>query len=387
MPGPSLIEQFAALDDPRQSWKVLYPLPEILLLVLCGTLAGAEDFVEIRRWGQMHQDFLRRLLPFKAGIPSHDTLNDVLNAIDGALFAECFTAWVEGLRQPAPPSPAPEIVAIDGKTSRRTHDRSRDRGPLHMVSAWASSQRLVLGQQACEAKSNEITAIPLLLERLALAGALVTIVVRWRTQACDAMGCQTRIAGAILDRGGDYLLAVKGNQPSLHDEIRRYLDDPAAAIHSRRETTDGDHGRIEVRRHLVSHDVDWLTTARRFPGEPRFPGLRAIAMVEAEVERNGSTSRERRYYLSSMPLDAKLFAQAVRCHWHVENRLHWVLDVVFHEDLSRLRSGAGPQNMATVRHMAINLLRAPRDKHSLKVRRKSAAWDTNYLEALLRQSA
>lgn len=379
MPGPSLLDQFAALEDPRQSWKVLFPLPEVLLLVLCGTLAGAEDFVEIRRWGQMHQEFLRRMLPYKAGVPSHDTLNDVINAIDGALFAQCFTAWVEGLRAPAPVSATtPEIVAIDGKTSRRTHDRGRDRGPLHMVSAWASSQRLVLGQQACGAKSNEITAIPLLLERLALTGALVTI---------DAMGTQTKIAQAVLDRGGDYLLALKGNQSSLHDEIRRYLDDPAANIHSRFETTDGDHGRIEVRRHRVSHDVDWLATARRFPGEPRFPGLHAIAVVEAEVERNGSTSLERRYFLSSMPLDAKLFASAVRCHWHVENRLHWVLDVVFHEDLSRLRSGAGPQNMATVRHMAMNLLRAPTDKHSLKVRRKSAAWDTAYLEALLRQSA
>lgn len=379
MPGPSLIEHFAALEDPRQSWKVLFPLPEVLLLVLCGTLAGAEDFVEIRRWGQMHQGFLRRLLPFKAGIPSHDTLNDVVNAVDSALFAQCFTAWVEELRDPAAsPATAPEIVAIDGKTSRRTHDRSRDRGPLHMVSAWASSQRLVLGQQACEAKSNEITAIPLLLERLALTGALVTI---------DAMGTQTKIAQAILDRRGDYLLALKDNQSSLHDEVKRYLDDEAALIHGRFETTDGDHGRIEVRRHTVSHDVDWLTTARRFPGEPRFPGLRAIAVVEAEVERNGSTSLERRYYLSSMPLDAKLFAYAVRCHWHVENRLHWVLDVVFHEDLSRLRSGAGPQNMATVRHMAMNLLQTPKDKHSLKVRRKSAAWDTAYLEALLRQSA
>lgn len=379
MRGLSLIDQFAALADPRQSWKVLFPLPEVLLLVLCGTLAGAEDFVEIRRWGQMHEDFLRRLLPFKAGIPSHDTLNDVINAIDGTLFAECFTAWVEGLREPGPAcADAPEIVAIDGKTSRRTHDRGKDRGPLHMVSAWASSQRLVLGQQACEAKSNEITAIPLLLERLALAGALVTI---------DAMGTQTKIAQAILDRGGDYLLAVKDNQPSLHDEIRRYLDDKAAMIQSRFETTDADHGRVEIRRHIVSHEVGWLTTNRRFPGEPRFPGLRAIAMVEAEVERDGSTSLERRYYLSSMPLDAKLFAYAVRCHWHVENRLHWLLDVVFHEDLSRLRSGAGPQNMATVRHMAMNLLRAPKDKHSLKVRRKSAAWDTAYLEAMLRHSA
>jgi predicted transposase YbfD/YdcC len=377
MPGLSLLDHFAALKDPRQSWKVLYPLPELLLVVLCGTLAGAEDFVEIRRWGEMNLSFIRRLLPFDAGLPSHDTLNDVINAIDGTLFTECFTAWVEGLRDPAAADPtAPEIVAIDGKTSRRTHDRARDRGPLHLVSAWASQQRLVLGQQACEAKSNEITAIPVLLERLALTGALVTI---------DAMGCQTR-AQAILDRGADYLLVVKDNQPSLHDEVRRFFDDPKVRLHDQCDTTDGDHGRIEVRRHRVSHDVDWLTTARRFPGEPRFPGLRAGAMVEAEVERNNAVSRERRFFLSSRPLDARLFAAAVRSHWHVENRLHWVLDVVFHEDLSRLRTGAGPQNMATVRHMAMNLLRRPKDKHSIKVRRKSAAWDTNYLEALIRQS-
>ena len=377
---PSLIEHFSALEDPRQSWKVVYPLPEVLLVVLCGTLAGADDFVEIGRWGAMHQDFLRRLLPFKDGIPSHDTLGDVVNALDGALFPQCFTAWVEGLQASAATASevaAPEIVAIDGKTSRRTHDRGRGRGPLHLVSAWASSQRLVLGQQACEAKSNEITAIPLLLERLALAGALVTI---------DAMGCQTRIAQAVLDRGGDYLLAVKDNQSNLHDEVRRAFDDPDAKLHSRFDATDGDHGRIEVRRHRVSHDVGWLNASRRYPGAPSFPGVRAVAMVEAEVERGGNTSLERRYHLSSLPLDARLFARAVRCHWHVENRLHWVLDVVFHEDLSRLRSGRGPQNMATVRHMAMNLLRGPKDKHSLKVRRKSAAWDTAYLEALLRQS-
>lgn len=242
----------------------------------------------------------------------------------------------------------------------------------------ASRQRLVLGQQACEAKSNEIAAIPLLLDRLALAGALVTI---------DAMGCQTDIAQTVLDRGADYLLAVKGNWPGLHGEIERFFADPATAGLDRCEDVEGDHGRVETRRHAVSRDVAFLRGDRRFPGEPRFPGLKAIAMVEAEVERVGKTSRERRYYLSSLPLDARLFARAVRCHWHVENRLHWVLDVVFHDDLSRLRSGHGPRNMATVRHMAVNLLRGAKDKHSLKVRRKSAAWDTDYLETILRQHA
>ena len=374
----SLLAQFAALDDPRQSGKVMFPIEEILLVVLCGTLAGAEDFVEMRRWAIVHEAFLRQFLPFVRGIPSHDTLNDVVNALDGDLFSQCFTQWVDDLRRHEPDMAGPEVVAIDGKTSRRTHDRGRDRGPLHMVSAWASAQRLVLGQQACEAKSNEITAIPQLLDRLVLTGALVTI---------DAMGCQTKIAQKILDRGGDYLLAVKDNQPSLHDEVARYFSQVDPAKIDRLETTDGEHGRIEVRRHAVSTNVDWLKTDRRFPGEPRFPGLVAIAMVEAEVERNGKTSIETRYFLCSMLITAAFFARAVRCHWHIENRLHWVLDVVFHEDLSRLRSRDGPRNMATVRHMAMNLIRGARDKHSLKVRRKSAAWDTAYLERLIRQEA
>ena len=374
----SLLTQFAALDDPRQTGKVMFPIEEILLVVLCGTLAGAEDFVEMRRWAVVHEAFLRQFLPFVRGIPSHDTLNDVVNALDGDLFSQCFTQWVDDLRRHEPDIADPEVVAIDGKTSRRTHDRGRDRGPLHMVSAWASAQRLVLGQQACEAKSNEITAIPQLLDRLALTGALVTI---------DAMGCQTKIAQKILDRGGDYLLALKDNQPSLHDEVARYFSQVDPAKLDQLETTDADHGRIEVRRHAVSTDVDWLTTDRRFPGEPRFPGLVAIAMVEAQVERNGKISVERRYFLCSMLITAAFFAKAVRCHWHIENRLHWVLDVVFHEDLSRLRSRDGPRNMATVRHMAMNLIRGASDKHSLKVRRKSAAWDTAYLERLIRQEA
>lgn len=367
--GKSLLDHFSALEDPRQSWKVVYPLPEILLLVLCATLGGAENFVEIEAWGEDRLDFLRRFLPCRHGIASHDTLGDVMNGLDAELFSACFTTWVEELREVEP-----DIVAIDGKTSRRTHARPKGRNPLHLVSAWASRQRLVLGQQACDAKSNEITAIPLLLERLALTGALVTI---------DAMGCQTKIAQAILDKGADYLLAVKDNWPTLSGEIEHYFADALDRDLERFETTDGDHGRIEVRRHVLSHDVAWLSTDRRFPGEPRFPGLKAIAMVE--VERDGKTSRERRYFLSSARLDVRLFARAVRCHWHIENRLHWVLDVVFHDDLSRLRSGFGPQNMAVVKHMAMNLIRKAPGRHSLTVRRKKASWNAGYLETVIRQ--
>ncbi|MCZ7581785.1 MAG: ISAs1 family transposase, partial [Fimbriimonadaceae bacterium] len=359
----SLIDHFSALDDPRQAWKVEYPLPEIMLLVLCATLAGADSFVDIRFWGRKKLDFLRTLLPFRKGIPSHDTLNDVMNALDPAIFSDCFIAWVEQLREDEP-----DIVALDGKTSRRA--RRGDTHPLHVVSAWAARQRLVLGQQAVDAKSNEIVAIPLLLERLQLTGALVTI---------DAIGCQTKIADAILAKGADYLLALKDNWPTLAAEVALYFDNVDAEKLDQHVTTDGDHGRIEVRRHLVSHEVDWLATDRRFPGEPRFPGLKAIAMVEATVQRDGKTSIARRFFLSSLPLDAKLCAKAVRAHWGIENRLHWVLDVVFHDDLMRLRTQNGPQNMAVVKHMAMNLVKAAPGPDSIRVRRKAAGWDDNYL--------
>jgi predicted transposase YbfD/YdcC len=241
-----------------------------------------------------------------------------------------------------------------------------------MVSAWASRQRLVLGQEATDVKSNEITAIPLLLQRLELKGALVTI---------DAMGCQTKIAATIIDRGADYLLAVKDNQPALHDDIKRYFDDAPAEELETFETIDGDHGRIETRRHVVSHSVDWLAE------DSRFPGIKTIAMVENTFEHNGKISCERRYYISSAVLLAVIFANAVRCHWHIENRLHWVLDVIFHEDYSRLRTGHGPHNMAVVRHMAMNLLRSAKPGKSLKVRRKVVGWDPSYLHAILRGQA
>ena len=274
---------------------MVYPLPEILLLVLCATLSGMEDFVEIRLWGEERMDFLRRFLAFERGLPSHDTLNDVINALDPELFKSCFTSWVEALRDGDP-----DVIAIDGKTSRRTHTRSRGREPLHMVSAWATPQRLVLGQEASDVKSNEITAIPLLLERLELTGAIVTI---------DAMGTQS----AIVRRGGDYLLALKANRPATHDDVARFFADPPAdMIETDIATVENDHGRIEQRRHTVCHDVDWLTSDRRYPDEPRFPHLAMIAMVESRTERDGKVETERRYYLSSAKLTPKTFAAAVR---------------------------------------------------------------------------
>ena len=372
-PSRPLLDHFSALEDPREPWRVIYPLPEVLLLVLCATLSGMEDFVEIKLWGEQRIGFLRRFLAYDRGIPSHDTLNDVMNALDPELFKACFTAWVEGLRETEP-----DTIAIDGKTSRRSHARAKGREPLHLVSAWACRQRLVLGQEAVDDKSNEIVAIPLLLERLALTGALVTI---------DAIGTQTKIAETIVARGGDYLLALKANRPVLFGDVEAFFADPQAGPLDTCQTTDGGHGRIELRHHAVCHNVDWLFSDRRYADEPRFPHLATIAMVETEVERNAKIEHVRRYYLSSAKLDVKTFARAVRDHWHIENRLHWVLDVVFHDDLTRLRSENGPENMAIVKHMALNLVRKPKDKHSLKVRRKLANLNHNYLESLLRQNA
>jgi predicted transposase YbfD/YdcC len=365
-----LLCHFSKLADPRQSAKVVFPLPEIMLLVLAATIAGADDLVEVHEWGLEHLDFLRTCLPFRDDIPSHDTLADVLNALDQELFKTCFMDWVEGLRDSDP-----DVIAIDGKTSRRTHDRGKERKPLHLVSAWASRQRLVLGQQATEEKSNEITAIPLLLERLHLQGAIVTI---------DAMGTQIDIAQKILDGGGDYCLSLKENRPLLHDEVERFFADPEANDVTTEMTVDNDHGRLEVRRHSVCHDIDWLFSDRRYTGEIKFPGLAMIGMVASETTRGGRIETAQRYYLCSIKLTAAAFADVVRAHWGVENRLHWVLDVAFDEDQSRLRTGNGPENMGIVRHMAMNLLRTTTTKASLKTRRKKAGWNTAYLGKVLR---
>ena len=361
----SLLEHFSSLSDPRQSWKVIYLLNEVLLIVLCATMAGADDFVEIEQWSHNKIDFLRRFLPFEKGLPSHDTLNDVINALPANDFSDCFISLVESLRESEP-----DIVAVDGKTSRRSHNKGQGQNPLHLVSAWASRQRLVLGQEACAEKSNEITAIPTLLERLELTGALVTI---------DAMGCQTKIAKAIRKNGADYLLALKGNWPLLFKEVELLFQNDAKAILEHHETVDGDHGRIESRRYFVCHDVSWLSDGNRFAGEWDFEDLSMIGMVESITEREGKICSETRYYLSSATLSAQQFAGAVRSHWGIENRLHWILDVVFHDDLMRLRTEHGPANMATVRHLGLNLIRNIKGKTSLKVRRKTMGWNDDYL--------
>jgi len=274
---------------------------------------------------------------------------------------------------------APGVVAIDGKTSRRSHARGQGQLSLHTVSAWACRQRLVLGQEAVAEKSNEIVAVPLLLQRLELKGALVTI---------DAMGTQKEIGQTIIDGGGDYVLSLKANWPATCAEIEKAFADPPSTLKMQRsETIDGDYGRIETRRHTICHDVGWLFSDRRHKGEFTFPGLQAIGMVERETLRAGRIAKERHYYLCSAKLDAQTFGRVVRDHWGIENRLHWTLDVVFRDDLARLRSGHGPANMAIIKHTALNLLSQAKPITSLKNRRKKAGWNQDYREEVIRSVA
>jgi predicted transposase YbfD/YdcC len=364
-----LLDHLATIKDTRQPWKVAYPLREVLFLVVCGTIASGDDYEDIVDWGEAHLSFLQRFSEFHYGIPCADWLRTVMNRIDPGLFAACFSSWVAECWPDRP-----DLVAIDGKTSRRSHDRKRGQKALHLVSAFATTRRLVLGQEATDEKSNEITAIPALVERIDLEGALVSI---------DAMGCNPNIAQSILDAKADYLLAVKDNQPTLHEEIKSYFDTAPSTKVERSQTTEKGHGRLEIRTHTVSHEVDWMTPERSYPGAFRFPRLTTIAMVESRIERGDKIETERRSYISSRILPAASFADAVRSHWAIENNLHWTLDMTFHEDQSRLRVGHGAKNMAIVRHFALNLVRQADDKRSIKRRRKRASWDPQYLLQIL----
>jgi predicted transposase YbfD/YdcC len=369
----SLLDHFAVIEDPREQWRVAHPLPEILLLVVCASIASCDDFDDIAAWGETRLPFLRRFLPYHHGVPGARWLNILMNRIDPQLFSDCFMAWAAELRPDAP-----DLIAIDGKTSRRSHDRPAGKAALHLLSAFATREKLVLGQEAVSQTSNEITAIPLLLARLAAAGQLTGALV-----SIDAIASNPDIAQAVVDHDADYLLAVKTNQPSLYAEIERFFADPAAKPVDTHRDIDKGHGRIEERICRVSCQVDWLSGERRFPGEYRFPKLAAIARVEARVETRDKGWTERRYYISSRALSAESLAQAVRAHWQIENALHWVLDVTFREDLARTRKGHGARNMAVVRHFAINIVRAANDKRSLKTRRKLAGWNPDYLAKLL----
>jgi predicted transposase YbfD/YdcC len=369
----SLLDHLGRIEDPRDPWRVAFPLREVLFLVVCGTICDCDTYDLIAAWGAVHLSFLRRWLPYENGVPGGRWLTILMNRINPALFSAAFTAFV---RETWPDRP--EFVAIDGKTSRRSHDKSAGKEPLHLVSAFATTARLVLGQEAVRDKSNETTAIPILLERLGqndgLKGALVSI---------DAIATNAAIASAITNQGADYLLAVKANQPTLRAEVEDYFDTAPADRLDTFNDFDKGHGRIEERRVVVSRETDWLSGERRFPGELRLPKTSTVIRVVSRTQLKDRCRFDTRYFISSAALTAQKAAEAVRGHWLVENALHWTLDVVFRDDQSRLRRGHGAHNMAIVRHFAINLVRAVADKKSIKLRRKRAGWDLSYLENIL----
>ncbi len=371
----ALLAHFSKIEDDRDAWRVAYPLPEIFLLVVCGTLASSDDFDDIIEWGEAHLEFLRRFLPYHHGIPGVRWLNILMNRIDSNLFSECFMSWATSNFAAA----APEIIALDGKTSRRSHDHASGKAALHMVSAFATHEKLVLGQEAISDKSNEIIAIPILLDRLAkngaLKGTLVTI---------DAMGCNPRITTNVRDNGADYLITLKRNQASLYDDVTQLFDNVKLREKMDVQTSyDKEHGRGEQRTAWVCKDISWMKGSKTCSNLCRFPDLNTLVCVENIVEKKGEISKDRRFFISSRSMRACDALHAVRAHWAIENSLHWVLDVTFKDDLSRVRKGHGAKNMAIVRHFAINLVRNAKDKKSLKTRRKLAGWSTDYMLKLL----
>ena len=364
------LDVFGQLDDPRIDRKKLHPMPEILLLTLCAVICGAESWDDIETFGQAKLEFLRRYLPYVHGTPSDDTLRRFFRAIDPAQFQRLFIEWIRAWLHP---EVADKVVAIDGKTLRGSHNG--EQLPIHLVSAFASEAGIVLGQIKTHEKSNEITAIPELLEWLDVRGAIVTI---------DAMGCQKAIAEKIVDKGGDYLLALKGNQSSLHDDVRLHFEAPSPQASSRMEqaeTLDKGHGRIDVRRCRVSTDIDWLKERH-----PEWNNLNSIVAITSERHIGETVTQETRYFISSALIPAERMLAAVRLHWGIENQLHWVLDMSFGEDQSRIRKGNAPSNVAIIRHAALNMIRGAKTKRmSIKRMRKAAGWDDALLNDVLAQ--
>lgn len=369
-----LLDHLGTIEDPRDVRRITHPLAEVLLPVACGTIADCDDDDHIAAWGEAHLDVLRRQLPYDNGVPGGRWLTILMNRINPALFSVAFTAWV---RDAWPDRP--DLVAIDGKTSRRCHDRAAGGEAIHLVSAFATTARLVLGQEAVPGKANEPTAIPVLPARLAEAGGLQGVLV-----PIDAIATNGTIAQAIRDAGADHLLAVKANQPTLRAEVEAAFAAAPPGTLDTHITHDKGHGRIERRTTSVVRDVDWLTADPRFPGERRLPGAACLARVRSCIERQGRRHEETRVYISSAARGAEAAGQAVRGHWRIESRPHRVLDVTFNDDQSRPhRQGHGARNMAVVRHFARNLVRAAKDTRSIKLRRKMAGWSPAYLHHIL----
>jgi predicted transposase YbfD/YdcC len=361
------LDQFAAcwegLEDPRTGNAGLHDFHELLMMALCTVLCGGQGAVDMALLAKSKEPFLRGFLKLANGVPSHDTFSRLFRRLDPEQFRAAFQRFMAGFSEQCR-----GVVAIDGKVLRRSFDRASGKSPLHMVTAWGCEQRLVLAQVASDAKSNEITAVPELLKMLALKDTIVTT---------DALNCQRAIAQQIIDRGGDYALALKGNQGTLHDDVTRFLDDPASQITTAIPAVDADHGRIETRTATVSTDIGWLQK------DHQWPGLKAIGKVHRMRETAAKTTTETAYYLLGSALSPDRLNEVVRSHWGVENRLHWRLDVVMNEDQDRTRLDNGPENLAVLRHMALNVMQKEATKGSLRGKFKRAGWDDAYLTKLL----
>ena len=356
-----LLDRLSRIEDGRDPHRVAYPLAEIMLLSVCGTIADCDDIAD---WGERHLGFLRRFAPFHHGVPCGRWLTIRMNRINPVLFSQCFSDWVRACWPDRP-----ELVAIDGKTLRRSHDRTADQPALHLVSAFATTRGLILGQEAVSEKGNELSAIPVLLERLGtqdgLKGALVSI---------DAVACNGTLAKSIRETGADDLLAVKANQPTLRRDVEALFGAAAQEV-ERITNVDKGHGRIEQRELAVISQVDWLDAARRFPGELRLPDVAAILQLKTRTQLKAQSRFESRYYITSSKAPLCVLADAIRSHWRIENQLYWTLDVTFNEDQSRLRKGQGARNMAVVRHFALNLVRQADE--ALRPERQSLRRKTN----------
>jgi len=367
-----LLKEFSRLSDEREPWRVVYPLAEVLLLLTCATISSCDDFDDIAAWGRHHIDFLRRFAPFDNGIPCERWLRALVNRVDPVMFGRCFESWIRSLWPGRH-----DLIAIDGKTSRRTHDKRKGLKALHTLSAYATNAGLTLAQLSVPEKTNEITAIPELLDHLAetgqLKGAMVTI---------DAMGTQVEIAAKIVSHGAHYLLPLKGNQPILEAETLSYFETAPADELVKKITVDKGHGRIETRVYTASKEVDWIKADKSYPGQPRFENIKTLVHVLNRTEYADRCTFDTRVYICSAPLDIERIAAGARGHWGVES-MHWQLDVEFKDDLSRYRTGNGAKNMSVVRRFALGLVRANKTKGSVKTRRKAAGWNTNFLLEIL----